>query len=128
ATDGVRGGRRRTRSSTGLTRSRCSPMTDTGWERSGRRPWLLATARRVSADALRARRKDLLRHADLDDLTIGVPDGTEGADRRHDLVAARTTLPPLDREARTLITWHDLTHAEAAVVMDCSTPAFGVRV
>lgn len=92
------------------------------------RPWLLATARRVSANQLRARRRRLTHELALGDLDPGGPSETEAVDRRHDLLAALRRLPPLDREAVLLVTWHDLSHGEAAQVMDCSVTAFGVRL
>lgn len=91
-------------------------------------PWLLATARRVSANMLRAQRKDLHRHVELTDFAAGRPDFSPEVNLRRDLVAGLKALPPLDREALILITWYDLSYAEAASIMDCSTTAFGVRV
>ena len=62
---------------------------------------------------------------------VGGTDGEDGADaivRRHDLIAEVKALPPLDRKAVLLVTWHDLTNADAAAVMDCSVTAFAVRL
>lgn len=95
------------------------------------RPWLLGTARRVSANHLRAMRAQLARQTALDDLIIAdtnAGSATERVERRQDLIAALKVLPPLDREAVLLVTWHDLTHADAATVMDCSITAFAVRL
>ncbi len=92
------------------------------------RPWLLATARRVSANHLRARRKQIANEDPLMEFDAFHPSGTEHVERRRDLVAALKELPPLDREAMLLVTWYDLSHAEAAGVMGCSSTAFAVRL
>lgn len=93
------------------------------------RAWLLATARRVSANHLRSRRRRWAHEVGaLDEaLTTGIVD-SESVDRRRDLVTALKKLSSLDREAILLVTWYDLTHAEAAVSMECSTTAFAVRL
>ncbi len=92
------------------------------------RPWLLATARRVSANHLRARRRQLANETALGELDAAAVSCAEGVERRRDLVAALKLLPPLDREAVLLVTWHDLSNPEAAEVMACSTTAFAVRL
>lgn len=93
------------------------------------RPWLLATARRVSANHLRARhRRRAFEVSDLDEALATTGSGADDVHRRRDLVAALTSLPPLDREAIVLVTWYDLSNPEAAAVMDCSTTAFAVRL
>ncbi|MFP5253836.1 MAG: RNA polymerase sigma factor [Actinomycetes bacterium] len=94
------------------------------------RPWLLATARRKSANHIRARRKRIANEVvDLDETLAAVSDdATEDVLRRRDLIVALKVLPPLDREAILLVTWYDLGNAEAAEVMDCSTTAFAVRL
>lgn len=92
------------------------------------RPWLLATARRISANQIRALRRRLTTQVQLSELDDATPSGDDDVVRRHDLIAALRRLPPADREAVLLVTWHDLTHAEAAAVMDCSVTAFGVRL
>lgn len=93
------------------------------------RPWLLATARRISANHIRARRKQIANEiSDLDEVLAATNDGTERVVLRRDLVAAIKALPPLDREAILLVTWYDLTNDEASTVMDCSKTAFAVRV
>ncbi|MDP3894478.1 RNA polymerase sigma factor [Nocardioides sp.] len=93
------------------------------------RPWLLATARRISANHIRARRRRTAHEvSDLDETLAVSDDGTDGVLRRFDLISALKVLPPLDREAILLVTWYDLSHVEAAAVMDCSTTAFAVRL
>lgn len=91
------------------------------------RPWLLATARRITANQLRARRRHIVESLDVADL--GLPtDEHEHVDRRRDVIAALRVLPPRDREAVLLVTWHDLSNTDAAKVMDCSVTAFNVRL
>lgn len=91
-------------------------------------PWLLATARRVSANQLRAIRRQLANESALAELDAVAQADTDHVDRRSDLVAALRTLSPLDREALLLVTWHDLSNREAALVMDCSVTAYSVRL
>lgn len=93
------------------------------------RPWLLATARRISANHLRARRKRLAHEIeDLEGTLAAVEDASEGVIRRRDLLTALMAIPPLDREAVLLVTWYDLSNSDAAGVMDCSVTAFAVRL
>lgn len=93
------------------------------------RPWLLATARRISANHIRARRKRIVNEiSDLEENLAATDDATEGVLRRRDLIAGLKVLPPLDREAILLVTWYDLTNDEAAAVMDCTKTAFAVRL
>lgn len=93
------------------------------------KPWLLATARRVSANHLRARRRERERRGEVADFLADVSSpGTALVENRHDLIAAIKVLPPLDREALLLVTWCDLTNTEAATVMESSVTAFNVRL
>lgn len=96
------------------------------------RPWLLATARRVSANHLRDQRSRLSRQTTLDELitvdSVAAGNSTDAVERRHDVITAPKTLAPRDREAVLLVTWHDLTNADAAMVMECSVTAFAVRL
>lgn len=96
------------------------------------RPWLLATARRVSANHLRAQRSRLSRETTLEELitidSAAADSSTDAIERRHDVIAALKTLTPRDREAVLLVTWHDLTNVDAATVMECSVTAFAVRL
>jgi RNA polymerase sigma-70 factor (ECF subfamily) len=93
------------------------------------KPWLLATARRVSANHLRARRRERERRGEVDDFLADLSlSGTDLVDHRRDLITAIKVLPPLDREALLLVTWCDLTNTEAAKVMESSVTAFNVRL
>lgn len=92
-------------------------------------PWLLTTARRISANHIRARRRRIAHEiSDLDEVLATTSDTTDEVVRRRDLISALKVLPPLDREAVLLVTWYDLSNPEAAAVMDCSTTAFAVRL
>lgn len=93
------------------------------------RPWLLTTARRVSANVLRSRRRERERRGDVSDfLADHSSPGTTLAEHHHDLITAIKALPPLDREALLLVTWCDLPNTEAAKVMGASVTAFNVRL
>jgi DNA-directed RNA polymerase specialized sigma24 family protein len=53
---------------------------------------------------------------------------SQRVDHRYDLVLkAMERLKPLDREALRLVLWDELSHADAAIVMDCSVNAFELR-
>ena len=92
-------------------------------------PWLLGVARKVIANDRRSRQR-----ADqaLAEIAQAVPrpagDFTGTVDRQRDLVAALRSLAPADREAVMLVTWDDLTQAQAATVLGCSTTALAVRL
>jgi DNA-directed RNA polymerase specialized sigma24 family protein len=43
------------------------------------------------------------------------------------VVSAMASLPPNDREALQLVLWEELTHAQAATVLNCSVNAFEIR-
>lgn len=96
------------------------------------RPWLLATARRASANHLRAQRFRLSRQTTLEErITVdsaAADSSTDAIERRLDVITALKTLPPRDREAVLLVTWHDLTNVDAAMVMECSVTASAVRL
>lgn len=93
------------------------------------KPWLLATARRVSANHLRARRRERERRGEVGDFLADLSlSGTDLVDHHRDLITAIKVLAPLDREALLLVTWCDLTNTEAAKVMESSVTAFNVRL
>jgi DNA-directed RNA polymerase specialized sigma24 family protein len=48
--------------------------------------------------------------------------------QRADALSALAGLSPAEREAVLLVTWEGLSPVEAARVVDCSTPAFHVRL
>jgi RNA polymerase sigma-70 factor (ECF subfamily) len=92
----------------------------------GDRPWLFAVARNGVADQLRSERRRLRLHARLsaEALTVGVSGDEPSGDR---VRAALSALRPADREALQLVLWDELSHAEAAAVLGCSTNAFELR-
>ncbi|MGL4174104.1 MAG: RNA polymerase sigma factor [Actinomycetota bacterium] len=54
--------------------------------------------------------------------------GSESAQCDSDLVRqVLATLRPDDQEILRLLTWEELSHAEAAVVLDCSVNAVAIR-
>jgi DNA-directed RNA polymerase specialized sigma24 family protein len=53
---------------------------------------------------------------------------SQRVDHRYDLVLkAMELLKPYDREALRLVLWDELSHADAAVVLECSVNAFELR-
>ena len=95
--------------------------------RSSVRTWLLAVARRVCADALRARRRrPAVVRDEPDDLEVG-----DGADRVGEQAAVRDLLARLDadrREAFVLTQVVGLSYAEAAAVAGCPVGTIRSRV
>jgi len=95
--------------------------------RSSLRTWLLAIARRVCADALRARkRRPYLVRVDPVDVEVG-----DGADRVGEHVAVGdllTRLEPDRREAFVLTQVVGLSYAEAAEVAGCPVGTIRSRV
>jgi RNA polymerase sigma-70 factor (ECF subfamily) len=91
--------------------------------RSSARTWLLAIARNVCADAVRALSRDRARRSDAEP-DAPVPDGAEG-------VALRSLLDGLDperREAFVLTQVVGLAYAEAADVVGCPVGTIRSRV
>jgi len=93
------------------------------------RPWLLAVARKVSANHARAaRRHD---YVSLDDALAKSDPRTDIEDQvadREQLLSAVRQLHPRDRETVLLATWYGLSQKEAAQAMGCSSAAFAVRL
>jgi RNA polymerase sigma-70 factor, ECF subfamily len=95
-------------------------------------PWLLAVARNVVRERLRAevRRQNFvtaLRSA-ADENEFLVEDIADGVVDRAAVLAALATLSDADRDVLTLVAWHGLTPRQAAQVLDCSTVAYFVRL
>lgn len=93
------------------------------------RLWLFGVARRCVAHHLRSSLRQGRLHLRLvNEITIVQISPSQNLDRRLDLVLkAMARLKPLDREALRLVLWDELSHGEAAVVMDCSVNAFELR-
>jgi len=95
-------------------------------------PWLLGVARRVLANHWRSkRRSEALQVRLQSNFSAYQPAAAQSYERR--LLATRlfeglTQLSEPDREALLLVAWDGLSHAEAAQVLDCSRPAFALRV
>ena len=88
------------------------------------RLWLFGVARRCVAHHLRSS----LRQARLRMRLVNQIQPSQIVDHRLDLVLkAMERLKPLDREVLQLVLWDELSHAEAAIVMDCSVNAFELR-
>ena len=95
-------------------------------------PWLLGVARnllrkQVGADHQRRRiTEQIAALSTAGDLRSGDP-GEQVADREAAL-RVLASLPERDLETLTLVTWHGLDAAQAAVVVGCSARAFTVRL
>lgn len=94
--------------------------------------WLYGVARRVIAGKYRSARRfrNLLGR-------IQSSHGTDGADLQYGaaqdplrdrVLEAMERLPPAEREALRLVLWEQLSHAEAAQVLDCSANAVAIRM
>lgn len=99
------------------------------------RPWLYGVARRVVAQHNRSRFRRgrlLLRLGSLAPGTGSATDhvGTDrwaGPSAEERVAVAVAALRPADRELLHLVAWERLSHAEAAVVLGCSTNAVAIR-
>lgn len=91
--------------------------------------WLYGTARRTISE----HRRSTLRRRRLSDRLKLVRDIEPALphpeDSGHDaMLHAVSRLRPDDAEALRLVLWDELSHAEAAVVLECSVNAVGIRV
>jgi RNA polymerase sigma-70 factor (ECF subfamily) len=93
------------------------------------RPWLLAVARRKLADhyRTRARRARGDAHLAAGDAAV-VPDHAAPIAAHDAIRAALARLKRADQEILRLIAWDELTRAEAAQVLGCSTAQVAVRL
>lgn len=95
-------------------------------------PWLYATARRVTANLLRAERRRFaldLRASSV--LAAGVQrqlDPMNSVDAVLDVRTALAALSPADQEALLLVEWEGVDHATGARITRCSPNTFKVRV
>ena len=93
-------------------------------------PWLLATARRVLANARRGQR----RRERLIDRLVAVrtprtaPDATHLVSERDEFSRAYARLNAVDREVLALVAWEGLDRERAARAMQCSKAVFAVRL
>ena len=94
-------------------------------------PWLLVTARNLSYNQRRARRRSdhLWLDAVRDQWNTSSPASPESVLlQRETALAALAACTELEREALLLTAWDGLTAAQAAKVAGCSTRAFTVRL
>ena len=92
------------------------------------RLWLYAVARRCVWRARRSGRRRWRLQARLsDDARAGTTGRTEG-EQVLLVLDAIERLRPVDREVLRLVMWEELTHAECAQVLGCSTNAVAVRL
>jgi RNA polymerase sigma-70 factor (ECF subfamily) len=95
-------------------------------------PWLLATARHVVANQRRgdARRAALTARIGAEAASVARSAWPERgvSDNGERLLRALASLRPADREALLLVAWEGLTPERAAAALECSRPAFHVRL
>jgi RNA polymerase sigma factor (sigma-70 family) len=93
-------------------------------------PWLLVTARNVLSQQWRAGQRQDAIAAEL--TRQAGASAYPGADafvlERVAVLSALARLTEADREALMLTSWDGLSNRQAAVVLECSTAAFGVRL
>jgi RNA polymerase sigma-70 factor, ECF subfamily len=96
-------------------------------------PWLLGVARRVVANAVRARARDVrldrqLRAALAAGVGVVEPDHASSICAGDEVLTCMAKLNPRDQEALALVGWEGLDVRDAARVVGCSSTAFGVRL
>jgi RNA polymerase sigma-70 factor (ECF subfamily) len=96
-------------------------------------PWLLGVARRVVANAVRARARDVrldrhLRAALAAGVGVIEPDHAELLCARDQVLTSLARLNPRDQESLQLVAWEGLEIRDAARVVGCSATAFAVRL
>jgi RNA polymerase sigma-70 factor (ECF subfamily) len=92
------------------------------------RLWLFTVARNSVADHDRSRQRRLRLHTRLaQDQGAPGPHPASSESRYEPVLAAMAALKPAEREALQLVLWDELTHAEAAALLDCSVNAFELR-
>jgi RNA polymerase sigma-70 factor (ECF subfamily) len=96
-------------------------------------PWLLGVARRVLANSRRAEgRRDRLQ-ARLEgvagrEASSEADEAVLASEQQVEILAALERLRPNEAEILQLAVWEELTHAQIAVVLDCSVNAVGIRL
>lgn len=91
-------------------------------------PWLLACARRIIANRLRAGRRQLALRERLAWERPGSPVISSAPIADAGLADALARVSAVDREALMLVAWEGLDHQRAALVVGCSPRAFSMRV
>jgi len=96
-------------------------------------PWLLGVARRVVANMIRARARDVrldrhLRAALAAGVGVVEPDHAASLCARDEVLSGLAKLNPRDQESLQLIAWEGLEVRDAARVVGCTPTAFAVRL
>jgi RNA polymerase sigma-70 factor (ECF subfamily) len=96
-------------------------------------PWLLGVARRVVANTVRARARDVrldrhLRAALAAGVGVIEPDHAQLLCARDEVLTSLARLNPRDQESLQLVAWEGLEMRDAARVVGCSATAFAVRL
>ena len=91
-------------------------------------PWLLGVARNVIRERYRDEERQRAIAAEMLAWAADAPDVADGVAERAAVLAALAGLSENDREVLTLIAWDGLTPRAAARVVNCSAPAFLVRL
>ncbi|GAA2635343.1 RNA polymerase sigma factor [Paractinoplanes durhamensis] len=91
-------------------------------------PWLLGVARNVLRERYRAEERQRAVAAEMLAWVADAPDVADGVAERSALLAALAGLSENDREVLTLTAWDGLSARAAARVVNCSAPAFLVRL
>jgi len=91
-------------------------------------PWLLGTARRVSAMHRRTRARQQSLVDKMTALAATAPGLMAERDVDNELWRALDGLRAREREAVLLTSWFDLSNAEAAAVQGCATGTFAARL
>lgn len=95
-------------------------------------PWLLGVARRVLANARRgdARRDRLIGRLRQHRVEVAAEVETRATANETEaaIMAALGRIRPADAEILQLAAWEQLTHAQIAIVLDCSVNAVAIRI
>ena len=91
-------------------------------------PWLLGVARNVIRERYRDEGRQRAVAAEMREWVADAPDVADGVAERSAILTALAALSENDREVLTLTAWDGLTPRAAARVVNCSTPAFLVRL
>ena len=91
-------------------------------------PWLLGVARNVIRERYRDEGRQRAIAAEMLAWAADTPDVADGVAERSAVLTALAGLSENDREVLTLIAWDGLSPRAAAGVVNCSAPAFLVRL
>ncbi|WP_328475158.1 sigma-70 family RNA polymerase sigma factor [Actinoplanes sp. NBC_00393] len=91
-------------------------------------PWLLGVARNVIRERYRDEERQRAIAAEMLTWAADTPDVADGVAERAAVLTALAGLSENDREVLTLTAWDGLAPRAAAQVVNCSTPAFLVRL